>query len=49
MTKLVDLLDQLKYRRTFGYMDDFDNFATGERGNRSRPAPGARRSARPAA
>ncbi len=24
MTKLVDLLDQLKHRRTFGFMDDFD-------------------------
>ncbi|HEX4000648.1 MAG TPA: hypothetical protein VHX65_19020 [Pirellulales bacterium] len=31
MTKLVDLLDQLKYRRTFGYMDDFDYFVAGER------------------
>jgi hypothetical protein len=31
MTKLVDLLDQLKYRRTFGYMDDFDYFVSGNR------------------
>jgi len=31
MTKLVDLLDQLKYRRTFGYMDDFDYFVSGDR------------------
>jgi hypothetical protein len=31
MTKLVDLLDQLKHRRTFGYMDDFDNFVTNQR------------------
>ena len=31
MTKLVDLLDQLKYRRTFGYMDDFDYFVSGQR------------------
>jgi hypothetical protein len=33
MTKLVDLLDQLKYRRTFGYMDDFDYFVAGQRWN----------------
>jgi hypothetical protein len=33
MTKLVDLLDQLKYRRTFGYMDDFDYFVASERWN----------------
>jgi hypothetical protein len=31
MTKLVDLLDELKYRRTFGYMDDFDYFVTNQR------------------
>ncbi len=24
MTKLIDLLDQLKHRRTFGFLDDFD-------------------------
>ncbi len=31
MTKLIDLLDQLKHRRTFGFMDDFDSYTDGER------------------
>ena len=31
MTKLVDLLDQLKHRRTFGFMDDFDSYTSGQR------------------
>ena len=31
MTKLVDLLDSLKYRRTFGFMDDFDAYSSGGR------------------
>ena len=31
MTKLVDLLDQFKYRRTFGFFDDFDALASGQR------------------
>ncbi len=31
MPKLVDLLDQLKYRRTFGFMDDFDWFISPHR------------------
>lgn len=41
MTKLVDLLDQLKYRRTFGYMDDFDYFAAGERWNSAETGSGS--------
>ncbi len=31
MTKLVDILDQLKHRRTFGLMDDFDSYTSGQR------------------
>jgi hypothetical protein len=31
MTKLVDLLDQFKYRRTFGFFDDFDALSSGQR------------------
>jgi hypothetical protein len=31
MTKLIDLLDQLKHRRTFGFMDDFDSYTTAQR------------------
>jgi hypothetical protein len=31
MTKLIDLLDQLKHRRTFGFMDDFDSYTSGQR------------------
>src|SRR5437764_12404517 len=31
MTKLIDLLDQLKHRRTFGFMDDFDSYTPAER------------------
>jgi hypothetical protein len=31
MTKLIDLLDQLKHRRTFGFMDDFDNYVNAQR------------------
>jgi hypothetical protein len=31
MTKLIDLLDQLKHRRTFGFMDDFDSYVTAQR------------------
>ena len=31
MTKLIDLLDQLKHRRTFGFMDDFDSYTDAER------------------
>jgi hypothetical protein len=31
MTKLVDLMDQLKHRRTFGFMDDFDAYNSGQR------------------
>ncbi len=31
MTKLIDLLDQLKHRRTFGFFDDFDIYASGGR------------------
>jgi hypothetical protein len=31
MTKLIDLLDQLKHRRTFGFFDDFDYYASGGR------------------
>ena len=41
MTKLVDLLDQLKYRRTFGYMDDFDYFVAGERWNSAETGTGS--------
>jgi hypothetical protein len=41
MTKLVDLLDQLKYRRTFGYMDDFDYYAAGERWNSAETGSGS--------
>jgi len=31
MTKLVDLLDQMKYRRTFGFFDDFDALPSAQR------------------
>lgn len=31
MTKLIDLLDQLKHRRTFGFMDDFESYTNAQR------------------